>query len=121
VISSTALPGPVGRSLVLTGAQVSADAVLDGGTVVGAHAVVEAGASVLGSVLQDGALVRAGAVVVDSVIGAGAVVGEGSVVRGAVVGDGAQVGAECELPPGARVWTDAVLGDRSVRMSAPDS
>jgi hypothetical protein len=34
------------------------------------------------------------------------------------VGDDALLGAEVELPAGARVWVDAVLSDRAVRMSA---
>ncbi len=119
VVASSALPGPIGSSLVLAGAQVADGCELGGGTVVGRRAVVEAGARVLGSVLQDGAVVRAGAVVTDSVIGAGAVIGAGSTVHGAVVGDGATVGAECEIPAGVRVWVDAQLTDRSVRTSAP--
>jgi mannose-1-phosphate guanylyltransferase len=118
VVRSSAVPGRPGQSLLLPGAVVDPRAVASGGTVVGAGARVEADAVVEGSVLQDGAVVAAGARVTDSVVGAGAVVGERSVVEGAVVGDGAQVGADCELPPGARIWVDAVLSDRSVRMSA---
>ena len=118
VVRSSAMPGPPGQSLLLPGAKVAAGAQVGGGTVVGAGARVEAGAVVDGSVLQDGSVVRAGARVTASVVGSGAVVGERTVVREAVVGDGARVGADCELPPGVRVWVDAVLADRSVRTSS---
>jgi len=69
---------------------------------------------------MDGAWVGAGAVVRDSVLGAGARVGERSRLTGAVVGDGALVGADNELITGARVWTDAVVLDGTIRFS-PDS
>jgi mannose-1-phosphate guanylyltransferase len=118
VVRSSALPGPPGQLLVLPGARVADGAQVGGGTVVGAGARVESGAVVDGSVLLDGAVVRAHAQVTASVVGSGAVVGERTVVHGAVVGDGARVGADCELPPGARVWVDAVLADGAVRMSA---
>ncbi len=116
-----AAPSPAVTSpadfLVLPGASVAADATLSGGTAIGAAAVVEAGASVVRSVVFDGAQIGAGAVIERSVIGAGAVIGPGTVVRDAVIGDGARVGARNELINGVRVWTDAVLGDVAVRFS----
>ena len=117
-LRSSALPGPVGEALLLARAVVEPGAVVRGGTVLGVGARVAAGAEVDGSVLQDGAVVLAEARVTASVIGAGAVVGERSVLHGVVVGDDARLGAECELPPGSRVWVDAVLSDRAIRMSA---
>jgi mannose-1-phosphate guanylyltransferase len=117
VLSSPALPGPVGESLILAGAQVSPEATVGGGSVVGAAAVVESGAVVEGSVLQSGATVRAGAVVTRSVVGVGSVVGERTRLEDAVVGDGAVVGADNELVGGARVWVDVELPDKSVRVS----
>jgi len=117
-IRSSAVPGPAGERLVLPGGRVHETATVTGGSVVGVAAEVGAGAVVHGSVLQDGAVIEAGAVVRNSVIGAAAVVGRRTVVESAVVGDGARVGADCELPPGVRVWVDVTLADRSVRTSA---
>ena len=119
VLASAAVPRP-GPALVLADALVAADAVLEAGSTIGVGAVVGSGAVVSGSVLMDGAWVGAGAVVRDSVLGAGARVGERSRLTGAVVGDGALVGADNELITGARVWTDAVVLDGTIRFS-PDS
>lgn len=115
---SPALPGPTGEFLVLPGAEVSAEAVLSAGTVVGSGASVAAGAVVAGSVLFDGAIVAAGAVVRDSVVGAGAVIGAGASLTGVVVGDRAMVGPGNELPRGARIWPGAALGQTAVRFSS---
>lgn len=117
-VASPALPGQPGESLVDPSATVDPAADVRGGSAIGARVRIEEGAVVDGSVVQDDAVVRAGAVVLDSVVGAGAVIGRRTVVDGGVVGDGAAVGADCELPRGARVWVDAVLGDKAVRMSA---
>ncbi len=119
-VHSSALPGPTGERLLLPGAAVDG-ALVGGGSVVGGGARVAAGATVEGSLLMDGVVVAAGAVVRDSVLGRGSAVGERSMLAGATLGDGARVGADCELPPGSRVWVDAVLGDRSVRMSSDQS
>ena len=115
---SDALPGPVGVALTLPGSVVDAEAVLEGGSTVGAGATVAERARVEGSVLFDGATVAAGAEVVRSVIGVGAHVGEGAVVSDAVIGDGARVGARCELVGGIRVWPGVRLPDGAVRFSA---
>ncbi|MCU0266883.1 MAG: NDP-sugar synthase [Actinomycetia bacterium] len=120
-VRSSAVPGPPGERLVLPGAQVAHDATVGGGSTVGDGAVVEAGAVVEGSVLQQDVVVRRGALVRDCVVGQGAEVGEGCVLSGVAVGDGARIGAGCELPPGARVWVDAVLGPHAVRMSSDQS
>jgi mannose-1-phosphate guanylyltransferase len=117
-LGSSAVPRP-GPALVLDGALVAADATLSEGSTIGVGAVVGSGAVVSGSVLQDGAWVGAGAVVVDSVLGLGARVGERTRLTGVVVGDGALVGADNELITGARVWTDAVVLDATIRFS-PD-
>ncbi|MGH3670984.1 MAG: sugar phosphate nucleotidyltransferase, partial [Pseudonocardiaceae bacterium] len=74
---SPALPGPVGEALLLPGATVHPDARAEGGSVVGAAAVVHRGAHVVGSVLMDRAVVGPGARVLRSVVGAGARVGAG--------------------------------------------
>ncbi|MFI1186788.1 sugar phosphate nucleotidyltransferase [Streptomyces californicus] len=115
---SPAVPGRCGDRLVLPSATVAPDAKLTGGTVVGADAVIGAGACIDGSTILAGAVVEAGAVVTDSLIGAGARVGGRTVLTGAVVGDGARVGADNELREGVRVWCDAVLPDASVRFSS---
>jgi mannose-1-phosphate guanylyltransferase len=120
VAPSPALPGPPGEALVLPGAQVAPDAVIDGGTTVAGTACVGAGTTVSGSVLMEGSRVDAGARLSRSVLGRGASVGAGTVLDGVVVGDGAHVGAGNELVSGARVWPDAVLADRSVRFSTDE-
>ncbi|TQJ04798.1 nucleotidyltransferase family protein [Amycolatopsis cihanbeyliensis] len=115
---TSALPGPVGESLLLEGASVSAEAIVDGGATLGRDTVVGAGARVSGAVLFDGATVGAGADVRDSVLGAGASVGEGTVLRGVVLGDRASVGAGCELLDGARVWPEVTLPEGALRFSS---
>ncbi|MFE3447354.1 sugar phosphate nucleotidyltransferase [Nonomuraea sp. NPDC059194] len=117
-LRSPALPGPTGQSLTLDGAVVSCEAEVTGGSVVGARAVVEAGATVSGSVLGDGCVVEKGATVVDSLIGEGARIAKGAVVRESVIGDGATVGPGNELRAGARVWPGVVLPECAVRFSS---
>ncbi|MEW9527119.1 sugar phosphate nucleotidyltransferase [Microbispora sp. NPDC049125] len=117
-LDSPALPGPAGEFLLLDGAVVSPEAKVTGGTVVGRRAVVEAGASVRGSVLADDSVVASGAVVVNSVVGSGAQVAGGSVLREVVVGDGARIGPGNELTSGMRVWPGVVLPECSVRFSS---
>lgn len=118
-VSSPALPGRVGESLVLDGAGVAADATVSGGSVVGAGATVGRGAVVEGSVLLGSAVVAEGAVVRHSVVGASARVGHDALLDGVVVGDGASVGAGNELTPGARVWCDVTIPPYAIRFS-PD-
>ncbi|HEX4724598.1 MAG TPA: NDP-sugar synthase [Pseudonocardiaceae bacterium] len=115
IAPTTALPGPVGRSLVLPGARVAGT--VTGGSTIGAGCVVDAGALVDGSVLFDGVTVGAGAVVERSVLGAGVRVGAGAVLRDTVIGDRAAIGARCELRGGARVWPGVELGECAVRFS----
>jgi len=115
---TAALPGPVGPALVLPGARVHPDAVIDGGATIGVGATVADGACVTGSVLFAGARIGAGAQVVRSVIGAGAIVGAQAVVIDAVIGDGASIGARCELMAGIRVWPSVTLPAGGVRFSA---
>jgi mannose-1-phosphate guanylyltransferase len=75
-------------------------------SVVGAGAVVDAGARLEASVLLPGVRVCAGAVVEGSVVGEGAVVEQGAhVVRGSMVGDGEVVEAGSHLD-GVRVPGD---------------
>lgn len=117
-LASPALPGPTGDLLALPGAVVDAGAKVDGGSVVGARAVVEAGAQVSGSVLGDDCVVRAGASVTDSVVGIGARIEPGAVLRDVVVGDGAVVGPGNELLAGSRVWPGIVLPECAIRFSS---
>jgi mannose-1-phosphate guanylyltransferase len=126
-LASPALPGEVGAFLVLGDAQVAPDALLTGGTTVGAGAVIEAGAVVEGSVICGGATIGAGAVVRNSIVGyratiAGSATVDGATVRGAlldgvVIGDGAYVGPGNELLKGLRVWPDTRIEPTSVRFS----
>jgi mannose-1-phosphate guanylyltransferase len=117
-LASPALPGPTGERLILDGATVNDTARVSGGSVIGAGAVVESNAVVDGSVIQDGVHIADSARVVDSVVCAGAVIGPRTRLEACVVGDGAKIGADVELAPGSRVWTDAVLADRAVRLSS---
>ena len=117
IAPTAALPGPVGRALVLDGASVAASASVSDGATVGRGVVVEEGARVVGSVLMDGARVGAGAVVERSVVGPSATVGVETVVRDAVVGDGAVVGSGCELLDGLRLWPGVTVPDGGLRFS----
>lgn len=121
LISSPAVPGPTGESLVLHAADVAADAELSGGTTIGEYCTVGPAAVVAGSVVLPGARIGAGAVVRDSVVGAGAVIGDGAVLQGAVVGDGAHVGAGNELLAGVRVFPDHAIPAGSIRFSSDQS
>jgi mannose-1-phosphate guanylyltransferase len=126
-LASTALPGPVGESLVLGAARVAPGARLAGGTTIGDRAVVEVGAVVEGSVVFEGATIGAGAVVRNSIVGYGATVAGTTTVGGAtvraattdgvVIGDGAYVGAGNELARGLRLWPGTRLEPTSVRFS----
>ena len=118
IAPSAVLTGRTGQSLVSNDASVAVDAVLRGGSTVGAGCVIGAGAVVDGSVLFDAAEIAAGAVVSGSVIGAGASVGAGTVITDAVIGDRARVGAGIELLCGARVWPEMILPDGAIRFSA---
>ncbi|MFG2873356.1 sugar phosphate nucleotidyltransferase [Streptomyces sp. NPDC048338] len=115
---SPAVPGRCGDSLTLPSARVAADAKLSGGTVVGADAVIGAGARITGSTVLAGAVVEPGAVITDSLIGAGARIGARAVLAGAVIGDGAHIGADNELRDGVRVWCNAQLPAGAVRFSS---
>ncbi|HEV2451028.1 MAG TPA: NDP-sugar synthase [Streptosporangiaceae bacterium] len=116
-LASPAVPATHGEALLLPGATVDPSATVAGGTVVGAEAVVSAGARVEGSVLFDGAVVGAGAWVRASVLGTGARVDADAVLDGAVIGDQAHVGARNELRGGLRVWPGVELAPVSIRFS----
>jgi mannose-1-phosphate guanylyltransferase len=118
LVPSPALPGPVGEALLLPGARVHPEARVEGGSVVGAGAVVEPGARVCGSVLMDCSRVGAGAQIQRSVLGRDARLGAGAVAHDAVLGDGAVVGARCELREGVRIWPGVVLPDGGLRFSS---
>ncbi|MFD9410946.1 sugar phosphate nucleotidyltransferase [Streptomyces sp. NPDC059989] len=120
VVSSPAVPGRRGESLVLPGAEVAAGAKLSGGTVVGAGARIEAGAAVHGTIVLEGAVIGADAQLSASLVGARASVGARTVLDGAVIGDGAVVGADNELRAGARVWCGAQIPAAAIRFS-PDA
>jgi mannose-1-phosphate guanylyltransferase len=117
-LPAAAVPGPPGPSLLLAGSSVAPDALVSGGSVVGAGASVGSGAIVSGSVLFDSAAVGGGAVVRDSIVGRGAVVAPGAVLDDAVVGDDAFIGAGNELARGIRVWPGVRLEPTSVRFSS---
>ncbi len=117
-VESSALPGPVGESLLLAGAVVAADAIVHGGTTIGRDVRVGAGATVQSSVVFDGAVIEAGAQIRESVIGKGAVIGAGTIVKSAVIGDRARLGAANEILGGARVFPGVEIADCGVRFSS---
>jgi mannose-1-phosphate guanylyltransferase len=117
VLESTAMPGPPGEALIGDEAIVHAGAVVNGGSVIGPRARVDAGAQVTGSVIGDGVHIQAGANVVASLVGRRAVIGQRSVVSGAVIGEGATIGANNELGGGIRIWNDVTIPDGAVRFS----
>ncbi len=120
LISSSALPGPVGEALLL--ADASADsASVSGGTTLGRHAHVAAGATVERSVVFDGAEIGEGAIVTRSILGVGAVVGAGCELTDVVLGDGVRLGERNELRDGARVFPGVILPDAGVRFSSDQS
>jgi mannose-1-phosphate guanylyltransferase len=90
-------------------AKVDATAVVNGGSVVLAGAVVGERALVSGSIVMTGAVVGPDAVLIDSVVGPGAVVGGGCRLDGVAVGDGAELTPGTAPEPGSRVECDAVL------------
>jgi NDP-sugar pyrophosphorylase family protein len=89
-------------------AAVGGRSVLGTGCDVGANAVVEA------SLLLDGVRIGEGAAVTGSVLGEGVVVGADAVVDGAVLGDGARVGESARLEPGSRVWPNVEITPGSI-------
>jgi mannose-1-phosphate guanylyltransferase len=107
-----------GELLVAETAHVDSTATVTGGTFIDDGVVIEAGATVTGSVVLAGAAVAHDAVVTDSVVGAGATIGAQSRLVGAVIGDGATIGDRNELIEGARVWPDVVLPPVAVRFSS---
>jgi mannose-1-phosphate guanylyltransferase len=125
---SPVVPAECGESLVLAGARAAADALLAGGTTIGARAIVESGAVVEGSVVFDGAIIGAGAIVRNSIVGCDATIAgtethdgahtNGAVLDGVVVGDGAYVGPGNELTCGLRLWPGMRLEPTSVRFSS---
>jgi mannose-1-phosphate guanylyltransferase len=117
-VDSSAVPGEVGSSLVQAGADVAAEAVVDGGTVVGPGCRIGPGAQISGSVLMADVMVAAGAVVTDSVIATAAAIGEHAHLAGVVVAERAVIGAGVELLGGARVWPDVQLAQGSIRFSS---
>ncbi|GLZ35711.1 mannose-1-phosphate guanylyltransferase [Lentzea sp. NBRC 105346] len=116
VAPSAAVAEP-GDFLVLEGTSIEPDAIVRGGSAVGANCTVASGAVIEGSILFDGAVIGEGAVVERSIVGAGALVQAGVVLRDAVIGDSAVIGARCELIGGARVWPGVVLPEAGVRFS----
>ena len=117
VAPSAAVPSAPAEALVLPGATVADDAVVTGGTTVGARCSVGGGVRLDGAVLFDGSRIAAEAVVTNSVVGRDAVVGPGCVVEDAVLGDGVVLGARNELRAGVRLWPGVHLPPVAVRFS----
>ena len=118
ILSSPALPGPVGESLGPARRRRRGRRRRDrrhGGRCRRAGRV-RAQSSTARS-LQAGARVGVDAVVRRSVVGVASIVGPRTRVEDAVVGDGSIVGADNEIVA-SRVWADVVLPDKSVRVSS---
>jgi mannose-1-phosphate guanylyltransferase len=82
------------------------DAVVTGGSSVGAGAHIGTGAVVDGSIVMAGAVIESGAKVVRSVIGREARVGAGATLNGAVLADRVRVAPDTRLISGERVEAD---------------
>lgn len=121
IAPSSALPGPIGPSLVLDDAVVAASATVAGGSCIGIGARVDADAVVTGSVVMDGAHIGPGAHVVDSIVGRHAVVGPRTSAVETVIADRVRIGADNEFGPGTRVFPEAVVGDTAIRHSSDRS
>jgi mannose-1-phosphate guanylyltransferase len=93
-------PEPTGARIDAS-AQVAAEAVVNGGSVVAAGAQVGKDAVVNGTVLMTDVAVGDGARLLDCVVGPGARIGAGVALEGVTVGDGAVV--EETVEPGTRV------------------
>ncbi|MCD2189116.1 sugar phosphate nucleotidyltransferase [Actinomycetospora soli] len=117
IAPTSALPGPVGTSLLLPGAKTAATASVSDGSTLGRDVVVGDGSRVIGSVVMDGARIGDNVVVTRSVIGPRAVIGDETVVSDAVVGDDVSVGAGCELRDGVRLWPGLAIPDGGLRFS----
>ena len=97
------LPGP---AWFADAHQPPADAVVKGGSSVGAGAHIGSGAVVDGSVIMAGAVIEPGATVVRSVVGREAHVGANAKLNGAVIADHAMVPPGVALADGERVDAD---------------
>ena len=115
VLESPALPGSPGEKLVMEEALVHAGAVVNGGSVIGPRARIDAGAQVTRSVIGDGVHIQSGAAVVDSIVGRRAVIGQRTILNRTMVGEAAVIGANNELAAGIRIWNDAVIPDAAIR------
>ncbi len=84
-------------------------------SVLGAECHVEAGSSVVGSILWERVTVGAGAVVSGAIVAAGTTVGErSSIEEGAVVGEGCRIGADALISAGVKLWPGKVVEDGAV-------
>ena len=117
IAPTSALPGPVGKALLLEGAKTAATATCSDGTTLGRDVVVGDGSRVIGSVVMDGARIGDNVSVTRSVIGPGAVIGDETVIIDAVVGDAVTIGAGCELREGVRLWPGLSIPDGGLRFS----
>ena len=102
-------------------ARVHQDAVIAGGSTIGAGAEIDAYATVDGSVIFDGATVGVGATITGNIVGAGAVIGAGTRVTDAVIGDVRPSVNRTSYFAGVRVWPDVTIADCAVRFSSDES
>ena len=98
-------------------AVVESTANVRGGSFIADGAQIGANARIEGSIVMGGAVVGEQATVVDSVIGPSARVGARTTLHGTVLGDDAMVGTDCELTPGARVACGVTIPDSAIRFS----
>jgi mannose-1-phosphate guanylyltransferase len=83
--------------------------------VIGEGCVVERGAEVTESVVQDGVTIGARASVERSVIVSGASLGENTHLVNAVIGDGCRVGADNVIANGCCLFPETVLADGAMK------
>lgn len=118
---STAVPGPIGQSLLLDDVVVDQTATIDGGSCIGVGAQIGAHAVVTGSVIMDGAVIGDCARIENSIIGRRATIGAHTSAVDTVIADRAIIGAHNEFAAGTRVFPDTVIGNTAIRLSSDHS
>lgn len=91
------------------GTIIAAEAVVEGPCSIGAECHVLRGARVSRSSVWDGTLIEAGASILNSIIGYNCYVGEGARVHGALLGDGVTIKPGGHVAPGSRVEPGSVV------------
>lgn len=95
------------EALIHPTAKIADSAMIFGGSVIGANAIVEANTVVSGSIVFANATVSAGVQLFDSILGANSQLAPNLALTRVVISEHCQISAE--IPPGTRVWPDLQL------------